>query len=1597
MKLFLNRVCVATILLIVTVVSAFSDVDEQQIKKDLPMLLGSNNQGTEFLLTFHPCWESSGNSNEIKIYVASAVTTNVTLTIEALGYVKSKVCVPNEVLEFGLSPTTAQMYSKDDSQKPQPQRVYVGRACIVTSDEPIVVYGVTRYQYTSDGFLALPITALGKEYVVSSWNDPGEDNGSQYLTSYTSIVAAYDKTKVSFTLGGRPSGFTPGKDKIEFGDRVKKRMDKGDVWLIGVVGDYNDLSGSHVKANKPVAVISGSFCAFIPIGNSACDFIIEQDLPMETWGYKYHVTQIVDRKYGSMIRVYASEPNTYIYRGEDPWAKLTTVGGTDGSGYLNRRVVATEEETRPVVISSDKRISVTQYNPGQTEDGIESDPFQMVLTPMEQYQNKILFCTPGVNDGVNFKRNYINLCYKSTEKGQIPKDMEYGVGRNGTINWQALTTVALTAGTSIYDPSVTDGRDWKSLTLTLGDPSAIYGVRGETPFSAYGYGFDRYDSYGWPVAVALADLSVPDIWTPSVDWSMDCFGSVSGESFEEPRGIDSLRSNFNVVRLLKSESNNFVLEEIEDFFPGETKFVEWRMHIENPEQDAKAAVYFADRAGNDTTIYIEYYRTKFKYPPFVNWGQAAYDDDPITKEISFTNDSEHSVMVDSVIILGQDKDREWDESGFRIDPAIYESGMLPGLEVAPGEKVTFNVTFNPALVVDDIIAGHNAFVDSVGLKAYYSEDVGGYCYYKYHTAVKSTTGTPVISVQDINFGAITVNSTSPEKTATISNLGNSDLKITGATGPDGLAAKIYEVVRLGQKSNGDPTFEEISESNPLIIKSGSSGSKLVGVVFTPNDVVTFDDEIIFISDSDEHDAKHDPVLKLTGRGIKPGIKTTGHYWEKVRTNIIGYRENPNSKYDSSTFPYNTNDSTTGKPMALEIENTGNQVFTITDVKILEDSSTVDYEKYFFIESVNNQGHESIKTGLKNLIEGKVMDITDNKTRMYPVTFNPLVEGHHKVVVQIIGEQDGVALEPAISVFEGNAYHPKASVGNYNFTENEPDGTAIVGNPGKPYFEKEIVFKAENWGDYADPVRIYEIRFEDDISLDINTPGSNGFAVDGDAINAMLADEKQNPVAPGEDFTFNFNARFYPVKDSPNNGLDDFVTTVTYVTDAESLNNPDENIEFVSEWRARSITQGATTTGNTIETCVNYPNTTEIAITNTASDILEVTDVVWTDNFTIYNDGNERFKIADADKVFSVNPGETHTVQVEFSQSEADPYGQNGTDQVFEFITNIEDPNITITATIHTEVTSYPRETYAKINGDEHREVSFESGGDKITYELTLGTADNNMDYVTEKTDFTIKLFYDGNFMGAETKKDGDVFKPVVKLGSGLNKDDYTIKSTRESILTANDLKEIENNNPDLFDRIKEFMTNYNVLPKYLTVINIEIENNSGNPINSRDPIQLMTLDFKVALNHETFVSDLGGERPKTSVVHHVATNESCLVPEYRFDPTLSLKEVCAENLRLIDMNTDANGNVMKFELHPVNPNPVGAEGADINYEVAFDCQTTITIFDETGSAVAVPVNENVKFGQYSVAVPVDKLSSGVYFIEMKSGPFTKVTQLVIEK
>jgi IgGFc binding protein/type IX secretion system substrate protein len=689
-------------------------VEETEVNEWLPTLIGNDNAGTEFYMTFHPCWQTTNENNFIKIFISSGVETSVTVSVEGKGYSETLTTVANDVIEFKLNPALAQPYRKSDRDMPMTDQVWEKFAVHVEADAPIICYGVTRYQYTSDGFLAIPVHALGKEYVVSSWSDIGSNNasGGQFLTSYTSAVAAYDGTKVRFT-GGGPS-FSKTMSGIKVGESATYDLNKGDVLMMASIGSYSDLSGSAFTSNKNIAVISGNFCSYVPEHVAACDYMIEQELPTHSWGTTYCVTPIKNRMKNSWIKIYAKEDNTLIYRDGDIIGELTLGGGgaREGECYLSQRVLDATQTPRPVVISGDKPISVTQYNTGQSDDGVMSDPFQMVLTPTEQWQNDIVFCTPGV-EGNGFKENYLNILYEIDASGQIPDDFEFAGVVGGSFTWQRLKDYSPEVGDKLE--ALIDGKQYYSKILELpGD--GVYKLRANQTFAAYANGFSYYDSYGFPVCASLNNIAGGDIESPICSPAIGKDGYVRDEntnSLDIPvvdfPADDEIRSN--LARIVVDPYRTFNMNtDISSFMPGDDRETSWTAEVSDKTKPAELVIHYVDRNGNSDTDVLTYFIKKgFIRVDDGNFGKMHINQQSPNIPISIYNYGEEDLVID-----GFDAPKSITEN----HELVFEFSQLDNdladgkkITLAKGESYSFEVNFKSSEVrnyADSIVFHTNA-------------------------------------------------------------------------------------------------------------------------------------------------------------------------------------------------------------------------------------------------------------------------------------------------------------------------------------------------------------------------------------------------------------------------------------------------------------------------------------------------------------------------------------------------------------------------------------------------------------------------------------------------------------------------------------------------------------------------------------------------------------------------------------------------------------------------------------------------------------------------------------------------------------------------
>ncbi|MGE5480750.1 MAG: IgGFc-binding protein [Chloroflexota bacterium] len=835
-----------------------ADANLEKIKKNLPQLLDANNHGTEFALGFFPAWREDRpptytGSPAIRIFLVSRRETNVKVTIAAKNWTREYKAQPDQVLEVIIPDTIAQMSKKfTDRDLPEPAQVYVGGAIMVTTDEPAICYGVLRYPYTSDGYLALPLSSLGKEYVVAGYNGPtvDPDPAGQFLTSYCAIVGAFNNTRVTFVYGGKADGWAPTSDgdTLTARESATKTLNKGDLWLIPSRGPHPDVTGSYVRSDKPVACFSGNFCAYVPVEKAACDYVIEQDRPTYTWGTKYYVTPIYGRLKNSVLRLFSQDDKTTIYR--NGWSEqvctILKKFGPENEGWVEVR--AAEGEPKAVTLLSDKRFNVVQYNPGQQDDNVKIDVFSMAVIPVEQFDHTVMFCTPGKKDGLHFDTNRINIVYQVTEEGEIPNNLEIGsITSLGELVWTPVSQkYDYSPGYKFTDPTTpTPERPFYCKQIKLSE-DGVYYIRAKDKFAAYAYGFSSYDSYGFPAFARTVDLEKPDTVRPIFEYTIDCGGYVPdrANAIKKPAYVmdmpeeDKFRSNLASIYFDVNKSFNYIFN-YETVIPGEDRFAKWTLEPINPNLDARAVITFTDRAGNDTTIIVEHWGASLDISPkFKDMDRVAIGE---SKTDTFKIVNINPRFPTKLSMLKLQKGNQ----GFRIN-YLFD----PEIPITPGDSREFTITFTAAR--------RGEFQDSIG--------IGDSCSFAYIGFVKAGVDAPNIEVTDATFPTTVVTNKSDPITVAIRNKGNRTLSIRGFKGPN-QAAYSTDLSELG-----------ISKENPARVEPNDEIN--FRIWFEPYAATVYLDSIVFISDVMETD----PVCIITGKAVNPIISVGNATFKKTAIN-----------------------------------------------------------------------------------------------------------------------------------------------------------------------------------------------------------------------------------------------------------------------------------------------------------------------------------------------------------------------------------------------------------------------------------------------------------------------------------------------------------------------------------------------------------------------------------------------------------------------------------------------------------------------------------------------------------------------------------------
>jgi hypothetical protein len=259
------------------------------------------------------------------------------------------------------------------------------------------------YSFTNDASLLLPSTAMTANYRVMGHPGASVPGVSRIgvMPTVLSITSTQPQTSVEVTLSASAS-VTPSADGVsvasaEGGQTMSFLLSEaGDVLqLVSERGDSFDFSGSLVRANHPVQVITSVPCITIPANKPACDHIEETVLPAETLGRHYVVAPPTGPKGVAVtqkVRLYGNQDATeLVYAPAKPEGcpERLSAGEVADCGLLAEAFEVTGTYEFGVATFL---LGAAVYDP--TVQDRRGDPDQSLVPSVEQFRMNYVFLAP---------------------------------------------------------------------------------------------------------------------------------------------------------------------------------------------------------------------------------------------------------------------------------------------------------------------------------------------------------------------------------------------------------------------------------------------------------------------------------------------------------------------------------------------------------------------------------------------------------------------------------------------------------------------------------------------------------------------------------------------------------------------------------------------------------------------------------------------------------------------------------------------------------------------------------------------------------------------------------------------------------------------------------------------------------------------------------------------------------------------------------------------------------------------------------------------------------------------------------------------------
>jgi hypothetical protein len=374
----------------------------------------------------------------------------------------------------------------------------------LTSDQPVTVFQFNPFEYevsgqqswTNDATVLFPTHALTGDYVAASYAPLGDQ-----MPGYV-VVGAVDAEPTTVRITS-PTALAAERDgawaRAEPGEELVLTLAPGELaYLVHAepcgadappdcTPGVPDLTGTRVRADRPVVAFGGHLCANVPTTAGTCDHLEAQLPPIETLGARFTSAPLVapDSGHRNLVRVVAafdgttiaSEPPLELHRpgqGRDEPPVETLDAGEWAEAFVDA----------PFSISTSEPVMVAQYLLGSGDPPVRAtrgDPSMTLLVPEEQHTDGYVFSSPD--------------SYRPAAGGQSYVLLVREPGAAVTLDGQPVpgpwTEVA--------------GRQVRLLEVDGG----IHRLEADAPLGAMVYGLGKDTSYAYPAGLDLERIVDP--------------------------------------------------------------------------------------------------------------------------------------------------------------------------------------------------------------------------------------------------------------------------------------------------------------------------------------------------------------------------------------------------------------------------------------------------------------------------------------------------------------------------------------------------------------------------------------------------------------------------------------------------------------------------------------------------------------------------------------------------------------------------------------------------------------------------------------------------------------------------------------------------------------------------------------------------------------------------------------------------------------------------------------------------------------------------------------------------------------------------------